>query len=274
MLTYPISSYIIRNGDNVNILIVGDIFSKLGRQSFERNVKKIKAEKKVNFLIANGENISHGKGMNEKHYKFLMDLGVNVVTLGNHSFQNPKLLDFIDDVNNIVRPYNYPEDTRGKGYATINYNGIKITVFQMIGTVFMAEGNASPFHKTEEFLEQVDSDIYICDFHGEATSEKVAFGQHFNGRIQIIFGTHTHVPTNDARILSEGTAYITDVGMTGPLDGVIGVKKETIINRFLTDARTRFDPQEDGQTQFNAILVEINEKTRKATKIDTINMIE
>lgn len=258
----------------MNILIVGDIFSKLGRTSFERNVKKIKAERKVNFIIANGENISHGKGMNEKHYKFLMDQGVNVVTLGNHSYQNPKIFDFIDNVNNIVRPYNYPDDAKGKGYVTINYNGMTITVMQMIGNVFMEEGNASPFHKTEELLSKVNSDIYICDFHGEATSEKIAYAQHFNGRIQVIYGTHTHVPTNDARILSNGTAYITDVGMTGPLDGVIGVKKETIINRFMNDVKARFDPQEEGPSQFNAIFIEINDKTRKATKIDTINVIE
>lgn len=258
----------------MNILIVGDIFSKLGRASFERNVKKIKAERKVNFLIVNGENISHGKGMNEKHYKFLMDQGVNVVTLGNHSYQNPKIFDFIDEVNNVVRPYNYPEDKKGKGYVTINYNGLKITVFQMIGNIFMEEGNASPFQKTEELLANVESDIYICDFHGEATSEKIAYAHYFDGRIQVIYGTHTHVPTNDARILSGGTAYITDVGMTGPLDGVIGVKKETIINRFVSDIKARFDPQEEGRTQFNAIFIEINDRTLKPTKIDNINVLE
>lgn len=258
----------------VNVLIVGDIFSKLGRASFERNSKKIKEQRKVNFIIVNAENISHGKGMNEKHYRWLLSLGVNVVTLGNHSYQNHNIFDFIDDVNNVVRPYNYPEGSPGKGYVSVNYNGLKLTVFQVIGNVFMEEGNDSPFIKTEELLSKVKSDIYICDFHGEATSEKIAFAHYFDGRIQLIYGTHTHVPTNDARILPKGTAYITDIGMTGALDGVIGVKKETIIGRYLNDNKHRFEPENQGPTQFNGIIVEINEKTLKATNIDKINVIE
>jgi metallophosphoesterase (TIGR00282 family) len=258
----------------MNILIVGDVFSKIGRESLERNLKNIKANKTLNFIIVNGENITHGKGMNEKHYKWLMGLGVNVVTLGNHSFKNKSILTYIDDVNNIVRPINFPDDSPGKGYTTINYNGLKITVFQVIGNVFMGEGNSSPFEKTEELLNDVKSDLYICDFHGEATSEKIAFAQHFNGRIQIIFGTHTHVQTNDARILEKGTAYITDVGMTGPLEGVIGVKKEIIIDRYLTDSKNRFEPQDTGKSQFNGIFIEINDKTLKPTKFDILTMIE
>lgn len=250
------------------------MFSKLGRESFERNVKKIKEEKKVNFIIVNGENISHGKGMNENHYKWLLSQGVNVITLGNHAFQNHSILTFIDDVNTIVRPYNFPEGRPGKGYTTINYNGKKITVFQVIGNVFMEDGNESPFTKTDELLEKVKSDIYICDFHAETTSEKIAFAHYFDGRIQIIFGTHTHVPTNDARILDNGTAYITDVGMTGALDGVIGVKKETIINRYINENKHRFEPEDKGKMQFNAIFVEINDKTLKPTNIDKINVIE
>lgn len=258
----------------MNILIVGDIFSKLGRASFERNIKKIQSEKKINFIVVNGENISHGKGMNEKHYKWLMSLGVNVVTLGNHSFHNKQIFDFIDNVNNIVRPANFPEGTPGKGYVTINYNGLKITVMQLIGQVFMGEGNTSPFAKAEEILSNINSDLVICDFHGEATSEKIAFAYHFDGKIDIIFGTHTHVQTNDARILPKGTAYITDVGMTGPLDGVIGVKKEIIINRYLYDERNLFEPEEEGKAQFSAILVEFDEIKRKVTKFDKINVIE
>lgn len=258
----------------MNILIVGDVFSKLGRKSFESNIKQIKAEKKINFIIVNGENISHGKGMNENHYKWLMSLGVNVITLGNHAYHNKNILTFIDEAKNIVRPYNFPEESPGRGYTTINYNGIKITVFQVIGNVFMKEGNESPFTKTEELLEKVESDIYICDFHGESTSEKIAYAYNFDGKIQIIFGTHTHVPTNDARLLSNGTAYITDVGMTGSLEGVIGVKKEIIIDRYINDGKQYFEPENDGKMQFNAILVEINDKTLFPTKIDKINVIE
>lgn len=257
----------------MKILFVGDVFSKLGRETFERNVKKIKEEQKINFLIVNGENVSHGKGMNEGHYKWFLSQGVNVITLGNHSFQQRSIYNFIDDVNNVVRPYNYV-NVPGKGYTTINYNGIKITVFQMIGRVLMDDTLSSPFEKTQELLNNVESDIYICDFHAETTSEKIAFGYAFDGKVTAILGTHTHVQTSDARILEKGTAYITDVGMTGPLDGVIGVEKSIIIDRYVNDGKHRFDPQETGKTQFCAVILEINENLKKVTKIDTIYVIE
>ncbi|NLD26577.1 MAG: TIGR00282 family metallophosphoesterase [Acholeplasmataceae bacterium] len=258
----------------MKILIVGDVFSKLGRASFERNIKRIKEQEKINFIIVNGENTSHGRGLNQGHYLWYLEQGVNVITLGNHAYQNKSILNFIDEANNIVRPYNFPENSPGKGYCTVNYNGITITVFQVVGKVFMSSDNDDPFKKTEELLENVKSDIYICDFHGEATSEKIAFGYAFDGRVQVIFGTHTHVQTNDARILDKGTAYITDVGMTGPLDGVIGMKKEIIIDRYLNDGMQRFSPQETGKTQFCAIIIEINERTKKVAKIDKLYVIE
>lgn len=258
----------------MKILIVGDVFSKLGRASFQTNVKRIKEQEKVNFIIVNGENTSHGRGLNENHYQWYLEQGVNVITLGNHAYHNKSLLNFIDDVNNIVRPHNFPEGSPGKGYTTVNYNGIKITVFQVIGKVFMSQEYRDPFKAAQDILENVQSDIYICDFHGEATSEKIAFAQAFDGKIQIIFGTHTHVQTNDARILDKGTAYITDVGMTGALDGVIGVKKEIIVNRYLKEVSQRFSPETSGRTQFNAILVEINENSKKPANIDIINVIE
>lgn len=257
----------------MKILFVGDVFSKLGRETFERNLKRIKEEQKINFVIVNGENVSHGKGMNEGHYKWFLSQGVNVITLGNHSFQQRSIYNFIDDVNNVVRPYNYV-DVPGKGYVTVNYNGIKITVFQMIGRVLMNEELPSPFEKTKEILDNVESDIFICDFHGETTSEKIAFGYAFDGKLTAVLGTHTHVQTRDARILDNGTAYITDVGMTGPLDGVIGVEKSIILDRYMNDGKHRFDPQETGKTQFSAVILEINENTKKVTKIDTIYVIE
>ena len=211
--------------------------------------------------------------MNEGHYKWLLEQGANVITLGNHSFQQRSIFNFIDDVNNVVRPYNL-ENVPGKGYVTINYNGIKITVFQMIGKVLMDDTIPSPFEKTKELLENVDSDIFICDFHAETTSEKIAFGYAFDGQVHAILGTHTHVQTSDGRILENGTAFITDVGMTGPLDGVIGVEKSIIIDRYVNGGRHRFDPQETGKTQFSAVIIEINETTKKVTKFDTIYVIE
>lgn len=258
----------------MKILIVGDVFSKLGRASFEENIKKIREKEKIDLLIVNGENTSHGKGMNQNHYNWYISQGVDVITLGNHAYHNKDIYNFIDDVNNIVRPYNFVEGSPGKGFVTLNVNGLKVTVMQMIGKVFMRDECSCPFKSTKELLEKLDSDIYICDMHAETTSEKIAYAHYFDGKIQVIFGTHTHVQTNDARILENGTAYITDVGMTGALDGVIGVKKEVIIERFLTNKRQRFSPEDKGKRQFNAILVEIDESTKKPTKIDIINVIE
>lgn len=258
----------------MKILIVGDVYSKLGREALAENIKRIKEQESINFIIVNGENISHGKGMNFNHYKWLMSLGVNVVTMGNHTYNNRQIYDYIDEVNNVVRPYNYKDGMPGKGFATVNYNGIKITVFQMIGNTFMEDGNYSPFEKTNELLENVKSDIYICDFHAEATSEKIAYGLYFDGKIDIIYGTHTHVQTSDSRILPNGSAYITDVGMTGPLDGVIGTKKEIIINRFTNNTKEVFQPQDEGQKQFCALIIEINDLTHKVTKIDRLNVIQ
>ncbi len=255
-------------------LIVGDVYSKLGRASFEKNVKKIKEKEKIDIIIVNGENTSHGRGLNERHYRWYLEQGVTVVTLGNHAFENRGIFNYIEEVDNVIRPYNFPENSPGKGYATFRRNNLTVTVMQMIGKVFMSEENSCPFAKTEELLEKLDSDLYICDFHAEATSEKIAYAHCFDGRIQVIYGTHTHVQTNDARILDNGTAYITDVGMTGALDGVIGVKKETIINRFLRGTQERFSPENEGKTQFNAIILEINEISKKVTNIDTINLVE
>ena len=257
----------------MKILIVGDVYSKLGRAALEENIKKIKQEQTINFIIINGENISHGKGMNQNHYKWLMSLGANVITMGNHTWNNRQIFDYIDESNSIVRPYNYGKEYPGKGYVTVNYNGLKITVFQMLGKTFMDESNLCPFKKTEEILSSVDSDLFICDFHAEATSEKIAYGHYFDGKVDIIYGTHTHVQTSDSRILPKGSAYITDVGMTGPLDGVIGTKKEIIINRFLNGAREVFEPQDTGNKQFCAIIVEINDLTHKVTHIDRINVL-
>ena len=248
----------------MKVLIVGDVYSKLGRASFERNVKQLKEKGKIDIIIVNGENTSHGRGLNEKHYQWYLEQGVTCITLGNHAFENRGIFNFIDNVDNVVRPYNFPENLPGKGYATFEHNSLTVTVMQMVGKVFMNEEYSCPFVKTQELLDKVKSDIYICDFHAEATSEKIAYAHCFDGRIQVVYGTHTHVQTNDARILENGTAFITDVGMTGALDGVIGVKKETIINRFLHGTQEKFSPEDAGKTQFNAIILRCeNSKTGK-----------
>ena len=238
----------------MKILLIGDIFSMAGREMIDKHLENIKNTKGINFIIANGENIAHGNGITNNYYKFLLEHHINVVTLGNHSFANHDIFNFIDDAKNLIRPLNYPKGVPGKGFVTINYNNLKITIFQVMGRTFMNTSLDCPFETTENLLAKVDSDIYICDFHGEATSEKIAFAHHFDGRVNIIVGTHTHVQTNDAHILPKGTMYMTDLGMTGALDGVIGVEKETIIKRFITGLPVRHIPMETGRKQFNGLI--------------------
>ena len=258
----------------MKILLIGDIFSTSGREMIEKHLDEIRTKYGINFIVANGENIAHGNGITQNYYKFLLEHHVNVVTLGNHSFSNHDIYNFIDDAKNLIRPINYPNTVPGQGYVTVKYNNLTITVFQVMGRTFMNSSLDCPFQKTEELLKNVKSDLYICDFHGEATSEKIAYGHYFDGKVDIIFGTHTHVQTSDLRIMPNGSAYITDVGMTGPLDGVIGTKKEIILNRFLNDAREVFEPQDTGRKQFCAIIVEISDITHKVTKVDRINVLE
>ena len=258
----------------MRILLIGDVFSNVGRSMLQNNLKQIKDDYGINFTIINGENIAHGNGITKKYYDFLLSLGTSVVTLGNHGFSNTEIFRWINDVKNIVRPLNYGENVPGTGYVTINYNGVKITVFQVLGRTFDNTSLDCPFKVTEELLKKVDSDIYICDFHGEATSEKIAYALHFDGRVNIIVGTHTHVQTNDAMVLPKGTAYMTDLGMTGALDGVIGVEPNCIIKRFLTGLPSRHDPMETGRKQLCGLVVEINEHTHKVTHTDIIRIVQ
>lgn len=258
----------------MRILLVGDIFSVAGREMFEETLPKLKEKYQLNFIIANGENIAHGNGITEKYYQFLLSNHVDVVTMGNHTFGNTDILRFIDNAKKLVRPLNYPDGVPGQGYVTVNYNQTKITVFQVLGRTFDNNSLDCPFRKTEELLEKVKSDIYICDFHGEATSEKIAYGLYFDGKVDIIVGTHTHVQTNDARVLPKGTMYMTDLGMTGSLEGVIGVDPNMIIKKFLTGMPTRHIPMEQGKRQFCGLVVEINETNHKVTSFDIINMVK
>lgn len=257
----------------MNILLIGDIFSTSGRNMIEKHLPKLRDKYNINFVIANGENIAHGNGITERYYQFLLENNVNVITLGNHSWGNAEIYKFIDSAKALVRPLNMNE-CPGTGYVTVNYNGVKITVFQVMGRVFQSTSLDCPFKATEKLLNEIKSDIYICDFHGDATSEKIAFGLNFDGKVNIIVGTHTHVQTNDARILPKGSAYMTDLGMTGALDGVIGVEPSKIISKFISGMPVRHDPMEKGAMQLCGLLVDINEKTKKVNKVEIIKIIE
>lgn len=257
----------------MRLLLVGDVFGIAGRKVIKEIIPKLRQEKKINFIVLNAENIAHGKGIVEKYYKELLSLNIDVVTLGNHAFTNKNIYEFINDAKNMIRPANFNEEYPGNDYVTINYNGTSITIFQVLGTVFMNNISNNAFTKCDEIINKVKSDIYICDFHGEATSEKNAFGLYFDGRINIMVGTHTHVQTNDARILPKGSFYISDLGMCGALNGVIGVQEEPVIHQYVTGEHIRHLPKDDGKMQFNGVIVDIDEKTKKITKYETINIV-
>ena len=254
----------------MKILAIGDVIGSPGRTYLKENLQSIKKEYNIDFIIANGENSSGGLGMNLKSATELFDAGVNAITLGNHTWRKKEILKVIDD-NRVIRPINYPDSTPGKGYRIFNFNGKKILILNAVGRIYMDPVN-NPFiilkNTINELAQKVD--IIIVDFHAEATSEKIAMGFLLDGKVNLVFGTHTHVQTADDSILPKGTAYISDVGMTGPRDSVIGADKSIVINCFLTEIPDR-KPVASGECIFNGVVIDIDDVTNKTTSILRIN---
>ncbi len=246
----------------MNILFIGDLFGDKSIKFLEKNLLRIKKEHNINLCIANAENVTNGKGLSLKDYNRLSKLGFACFTMGNHTFSNRDIKDYIDD-SIVIRPANWPCGY-GSGYKLIKYNDKTICVINLMGRVFLNLSLDCPFYTLDCILEDVKADYYIVDFHGEATSEKVALGLDFDGKVSAVLGTHTHVQSADARRLKNGTLYITDVGMTGPLNGVIGNTKDEIINRFRTGVYNRADV-ETGDFQFNAVVLTLGDKTEIKT---------
>lgn len=259
----------------MNILFIGDIYGSIGRKMIEKHLKPLKDRYHINFVIANGENAAHGRGMTEKIYKFFLSQNIHVITLGNHAFDHHDIFNFIDHTQNLLRPANYETTVPGRGYGLYNYNGHWIAVINLMGRVYM-NPLESPFHAFDRIYESIKevADIIFVDFHAEATSEKIAFGYYVDGRVTAMVGTHTHVQTADNRILPNGTAYITDVGMTGPLNGVIGVNKDAVISKFLNALPVRFQPVEEGVGQLSAVVISIDSSTKTAQSIERIHLID
>lgn len=238
----------------MNILFIGDIFGEEGLNFLDKHLSKLKSEYKINYVIANAENVSYGRGMHYTHYNKLMKMGVNMVTMGNHAFSNHDILNFIDK-SNIVRPANIPTDI-GVGYKTVRYNNETITIINLLGRAYHTGALDCPFKTLDNILANTKSDYYIVDMHADATAEKIALGLDFDGKVTAVLGTHTHVPTADERVLANNTLYITDVGMTGPRNGVIGNTKDDIIKRFRTGVYERAGT-EKGVMQLNAVVLEL-----------------
>ncbi|HQE67654.1 MAG TPA: TIGR00282 family metallophosphoesterase, partial [Bacillota bacterium] len=219
----------------MNILFIGDVVGRPGRNYLCTNLKRLVEENNIDFVIINGENSAGGVGITRSTYDELLGMGADIITLGNHSWAKKEVLEFIEDAERLIRPANYPEGTPGKGFRIAEKAGKRIAVINLSGRVFM-DCIDCPFKAADKILNELknEADVIIVDFHAEATSEKLAMGWYLDGRVHAVLGTHTHVQTSDERILPGGTAYITDVGMTGPIDSILGVEKETVIRKFIT----------------------------------------
>jgi len=259
----------------MKILFVGDIMGRPGRDMLKAHLPQIIKEENIDFTVVNGENAAGGRGITLDKADELFDAGADVLTMGNHVWDQRELMRTIDQEPRIVRPINFPPGTPGKGsYIWEGKNGLKVGVINAQGRVFLQEIDC-PFRTVEKEVELIrrETPIILVDLHAEATSEKQAMGWFLDGRVSFVVGTHTHVMTNDARILPKGTAYLTDAGMTGPRDGILGMDRFAVINKFTSQLPARFTVAE-GEKQFNAVIVTVNEKDGTATDIRTVQKFQ
>lgn len=252
-------------------LIVGDVVGKCGRAAFEKALPELQWQLDVDFTLVNGENTSNGRGLNRKGFDFYRDLGVDAVTLGNHLYGNREISGLLAKEERLARPANLPPATPGEPYRIVPCGEVKIAVLNLLGRVYMnMPALDCPFRRAEELLKEIRAvtPIVLVDFHAEATSEKLALARFLDGRVTAVFGTHTHVQTSDARILPCGTAYLSDVGMTGAYDSILGVESEQVISRFLTGRAEPFQVA-GGEAEFDALLLEFD-AAGKALRAETI----
>ncbi|MCH5209850.1 MAG: TIGR00282 family metallophosphoesterase [Oscillospiraceae bacterium] len=255
----------------MKILCIGDVVSRIGREMLFRYVDELKYQKQLDLVIANGENATHGRGMARSAYNEIMRSGVDIVTMGNHTWGCREVIDIMRKERNVIRPANYSGDCPGEGSLIHTLrSGEKVGVINLIGRTYL-EPSDSPFEKAEKEIEKLkkSTNIILVDFHAEATSEKLAMGYFLDGKVSVVFGTHTHVQTSDDVIMPEGTGYITDLGMTGPQISILGREKNSIIKRFLNGMPQKFEIAE-GKGQFCGCIFEIDPKSGKCAGTERI----
>ena len=254
----------------MKILAVGDLVGEGGVKKLKELLPKIREEENIDFVIVNAENSAGGMGITTKIFNELKALNIDVMTMGNHTWGKKDIFTFIDD-SKLIRPANYPNNVPGKGYGIYSCKGKKICVVNLIGRTDMNVLSENPFLKMQDILKEVKSqaDIIILDFHAEATAEKIAMGYYLDGKVTAIFGTHTHVQTADEQILENGTAYITDIGMTGPIKSVIGMDVQASIKRFETTLPEKYKLAE-GNCMLNGCIFEINDETCRVNKVTRV----
>jgi len=259
----------------VRLLVIGDVVGRSGRRAVREWLPRLKDEHGIDLVIANGENVAGGNGVTRETAQELFGYCVDVLTMGNHVWDKREVLGFIDRERRIVRPANYPPGTPGLPYGVYpTERGPKVAVGNLSGRVFMSALDC-PFRRADEIVAEMSrvTPLVVIDFHAEATAEKVALGWHLAGRVTAVVGTHTHVQTADERILPGGTAYITDVGMTGPRDSVIGVKRDIVIEKFMRQLPQKFEVA-TGPCQFNAVVIEAEEESGRAVAITRVSLWE
>jgi 2',3'-cyclic-nucleotide 2'-phosphodiesterase len=246
----------------VKLLFVGDVVGGIGRRTLAALLPEIRDAHQPDFVVVNGENSAGGVGITQKTARELLETGADAITLGNHAYRHREVYGLLDREERIVRPANYPKGSPGRGHTVVERDGMRLGVLNLSGTVGLHAAR-SPFPEADAALAELRgrTDAILVDMHAEATSEKVAMGWHLDGRVTACIGTHTHVPTADARLLPGGTAYITDAGMTGPRGGVIGVKRELALERFLSMTNVRFEAA-DEDPWLNGLLVDADGEGR------------
>jgi len=259
--------------ETLNVLVIGDIIGKAGRRALSEHLPSLVDKHRIDFVVANGENLAHGFGLNERVAEEMFDLGVHVLTNGNHCWDQREFLELIDEDDRYVRPMNFSEYAPGRGWTVKETaTGHRIAVINLIGQTFMGPWDC-PFAAVDRAMDEIPDDVsaILVDMHAEATSEKMGMGWHMDGRASFVYGTHTHVPTCDEIIHASGTAYQSDIGMTGSYQSIIGMKVEGALYRMVQRLPQRFEAVERGGSIF-ATMVSINPATRMATAIERIHI--
>ena len=257
----------------MRLLAVGDVCGVLGCEEIRKRLPDIKKKNNIDAVIINGENSAEGNGITPYSADFLFSCGADVITGGNHSLRRKEVFNLLDSNPFLLRPHNLPDAEYGKGYAVVDYGNFQMAVINLSGIIYLEKMNAqNPFLIADELINKAKADgvnIIVVDFHAEATSEKRALGLYLDGRVSVFFGTHTHIQTADEQILPKGTGYITDLGMTGPKNSVLGVKSEIIINRLKDNDFSKFEAA-DGECILNACIFEIDNKSGKTLSVERI----
>ncbi len=257
----------------LNILAVGDVVSAAGVACLRRRLSTIKRSHGVHFTVVNGENAA-GVGLTPNDARDIFTAGADVITLGNHTWGKIKITDFLEDNPFILRPANYPARLPGRGWTVCDGpTGLRIGVINLIGRVEMDPNVDNPFTVADRILKQMEADVVLVDFHAEATSEKLAMGWYLDGRVSAVWGTHTHVPTADVKLLPKGTGHVTDLGMTGPANSVLGIRPDLSINKFLGGLPRRYEPA-SGPCKVDAVLFTVDTETRACVRAQRVDFSE